>query len=70
MYLPCFLSMHGSPVKCKGKKDLQRWESAKRRQIQEERAASASPEQYVQEELPIDAIITTETQKSLGVQTA
>ena len=62
-------SFSGSPAKRKGEKDLQRWESAKRRQIQKERAASASPERDVQEELPIDAIITTETQRSLSVQT-
>ena len=49
-----------------GEKDLQRWESAKRRQIQKERAASASPERDVQEKLPNDAIITTETQGSLS----
>ena len=62
-------SFSGSPAKRKGEKDLQRWESAKRRQIQRERAASASPERDVQEEIPIDAIITTKMQRSLSVQT-
>ena len=62
-------SFSGSPAKRKGEKDLQRWESAKRRQIQRDNAASASPERDVQEELSIDAIVTTETQRSLSVQT-
>ena len=59
----------GSPAKSKGEENLQRWESAKSRQIQKERAAPASPERDVQEEFPIDTIIKTEAQKSLSVQT-
>ena len=54
-YVPTLFSFSGSPAKHKGERDLQRWESAKRRRI------TMAPED--------DVMIVSEIHRSLSVQT-
>ena len=62
-------SFSGSPAKRKGERDLQRWESAKRRRINKDIVVSVSPDRGIQEETAVDAVVITEAQRSLSVQT-
>ena len=62
-------SFSGSPAKRKGERDLQRWESAKRRRINKDTVVSVSPDRGIQEETAVDAVVITEAQRSLSVQT-
>ena len=61
-YVPTLFSFSGSPAKCKGERNLQRWESAKRRR-------TMAPEDDLQEEVAIDTMVVSETHRSLSVQT-
>ena len=69
MYPPCFPSLDHQ-LSVKGREiSSDAWESAKRRRITKEALVSILPERDVQEEVAADTIITTETQRSLSVQT-
>ena len=67
-YVPTLFSFSGSPAKHKGEKDLQRWESAKRRRINNNIVLSTSSDEETQEDTAIDAMVIAGSQTSLSVQ--